>query len=68
MQVYDLDVKLVDARRPKVAKPTAAHKEERLIPYKPDVRSRHATWRPMLPPLCALGRSRGYEHGSVVFE
>jgi hypothetical protein len=34
-----MDVKLVDARRPKVAKPTAAHKEERLIPYKPDVRS-----------------------------
>lgn len=32
-QLYDMDAKLVDVRRPKVAKPTAEHKEERLIPY-----------------------------------
>jgi ER membrane protein complex subunit 1, C-terminal len=38
LQLYDMDAKLVDARRPKVDKPTNAHKEERLIPYKPDVR------------------------------
>jgi hypothetical protein len=32
-QVYEMDSKLLDARRPKVAKPTAEHREERLIPY-----------------------------------
>lgn len=39
MQLYDVDAKLLDARRPKVAKPTNAHKEERLIPYAPNVRA-----------------------------
>lgn len=33
MQVYEMDSKLLDARRPKVAKPTAEHREERLLPY-----------------------------------
>lgn len=38
MKVYDLDLKLVDPRRPKNAKPTAAQRDERLVPYAPEVR------------------------------
>ena len=38
LQVYDMDAKLVDARRPKIAKPSPAHREQRLLPYKPEAR------------------------------
>jgi hypothetical protein len=37
MQVYLLDAKLVDARRPKSMKLTNAQKEEHLLPYHPQV-------------------------------
>jgi hypothetical protein len=37
MQVYLLDAKLVDARRPKTVKLTNSQKEERLLPYHPQV-------------------------------
>lgn len=55
LQVYEMDSKLLDARRPKVAKPTAEHREERLIPYAAQVCSFHVAY---ICSSCGAGPAR----------